>query len=50
VSPADAAARLVTLGFTRNGAMSAVQGVLQELGSQASVEAVVRRALQQGVK
>ena len=46
----DAAAALVSLGFTRSGAMSAVQDALQELGPQATVEAVVRRALQQGVK
>jgi Holliday junction DNA helicase RuvA len=46
----DAAAALVSLGFTRSGAMSAVQDALQELGPQATIEALVRRALQQGVK
>jgi len=46
----DAAAALVSLGFTRSGAMSAVQEALQELGASATVEALVRRALQQGVR
>jgi holliday junction DNA helicase RuvA len=46
----DAAAALVSLGFTRSGAMSSVQEALAELGPQATVEALVRRALQQGVK
>lgn len=46
----DAAAALVTLGFTRNGASAAVQEALVELGSGATVEALVRRGLQQGVR
>jgi len=46
----DAAAALVSLGFTRSGAMTAVQDALQDLGSSATVEALVRRALQQGVR
>lgn len=47
---ADAAAALASLGFTRNGALSAVQDAIQELGAAATVEAVVRRALQQKVR
>ncbi len=47
---ADAAAALMSLGFTRGGAQTAVQGALKELGVEASVEALVRRALQQGVR
>ncbi len=46
----DAAAALVSLGFTRSGAMSAVQEALGELGPTATVEALVRKALQQGVR
>ena len=46
----DAAAALVSLGFTRSGAQSAVQEALAELGSAATVEALVRRALQLGAK
>jgi holliday junction DNA helicase RuvA len=46
----DAAAALVALGFTRSGAMSAVQEALQGLGPAASAEALVRKALQQGVR
>ena len=46
----DAAAALVSLGFTRMQAQSAVQEALQELGAGATVEAVVRRALRQGAK
>jgi len=46
----DAAAALVSLGFTRPQAQSAVQDALHELGSDASVEAVVRRALRQGAR
>jgi len=46
----DAAAALVSLGFTRSGAMTAVQDALQELGSSATLETLVRRALQQGVR
>jgi Holliday junction DNA helicase RuvA len=47
---ADAAAALVSLGFTRSGAQSAVQEALQELGPKATAETLVRRALQQGVR
>lgn len=47
---ADAAAALVALGFTRSGAMGAAQDAVQELGAGATVEAVVRRALQQKVR
>jgi Holliday junction resolvasome RuvABC DNA-binding subunit len=47
---ADAAAALVSLGFTRNGAQTAAQEAVQELGDEATVEAVVRRALQQKVR
>ena len=46
----DAAAALVSLGFTRPQAQSAVQEALHELGSDASVEAVIRRALRQGAR
>ena len=46
----DAAAALVSLGFTRSGATSAVQEALSELGASATVEALVRRGLQQGVR
>ena len=46
----DAAAALVSLGFTRSGAVAAVQEALQELGPNATVEAVIRKALQQGVR
>ena len=46
----DAAAALVSLGFTRSGAVSAVQEALQDLGANATVETVVRKALQQGVR
>jgi Holliday junction DNA helicase RuvA len=49
-SAGDAMAALVTLGFTRGGAKSAVEDALAELGSDASVEALVRRGLQQGVR
>lgn len=47
---ADAAAALASLGFTRNGAQNAAQEAVQELGDTATVEAVVRRALQQKVR
>ena len=47
---ADAAAALSALGFTRNGAQSAAQEAVQELGDEATLEAVVRRALQQKVR
>jgi len=47
---ADAAAALVALGFTRSGAQSAAQDAVQELGATATVESVVRRALQQKVR
>ena len=46
----DAASALVSLGFTRPQAQSAVQEALQELGSDATVEAVIRRALRQGAR
>lgn len=46
----DAMAALMTLGFTRGGAKSAVEEALVELGSDATVEALVRRGLQQGVR
>ena len=46
----DAAAALVSLGFTRSGAVAAVQEALQELGPNATVETVIRKALQQGVR
>ena len=46
----DAAAALVALGFSRSGAMGAAQDAAQELGAGATVEAVVRRALQQKVR
>ena len=46
----DAAAALVALGFSRSGAMGAAQDAVQELGAAATVEAVVRRALQQKVR
>jgi Holliday junction DNA helicase RuvA len=46
----DAAAALASLGFTRSGAQSAVQEAILDLGEKATVEAVVRRALQQKVR
>jgi Holliday junction DNA helicase RuvA len=46
----DAAAALMSLGFTRGGAQTAIQGALKELGDEASAEALVRKALQQGVR
>lgn len=46
----DAAAALVALGFSRSGAMGAAQDAVQELGAAATVETVVRRALQQKVR
>ena len=46
----DATSALVSLGFTRLQAQSAVQEALQELGSQATVEEVIRRALRQGAR
>jgi Holliday junction DNA helicase RuvA len=46
----DAAAALVSLGFTRPQAQTAVQEALQELGTGATVEAVIRRALRQGTR
>jgi Holliday junction DNA helicase RuvA len=46
----DAAAALVSLGFTRTAAQAAVQTAVKELGSDATVEALVRKALQQGVR
>jgi Holliday junction DNA helicase RuvA len=47
---ADAAAALAALGFTRSGAQSAAQEAVQEMGDAATVESVVRRALQQKVR
>jgi Holliday junction DNA helicase RuvA len=47
---ADAASALASLGFTRNGAQAAAQEAVAELGDSATVEAVVRRALQQKVR
>ena len=46
----DAAIALQSLGFTRGGAMSAVQDALADLGANASAEAIIRRALQQKVR
>lgn len=46
----DAAAALVSLGFTRPQAQTAVQEALQELGTGATVEAVIRKALRQGAR
>jgi Holliday junction resolvasome RuvABC DNA-binding subunit len=46
----DAASALVSLGFTRTGAQAAVQEALRDLGPDASVEALVRKALQTGVR
>jgi Holliday junction DNA helicase RuvA len=46
----DAAAALVSLGFTRSAAVAAVQEALQELGAGATVETLVRRALRQGTR
>jgi Holliday junction DNA helicase RuvA len=46
----DAAAALISLGFTRTSAQSAVQSAVKELGSDASVEELVRKALQAGVR
>ena len=47
---ADAALALASLGFTRTGAQNAAQEAVLELGDKATVEAVVRRALQQKVR
>lgn len=46
----DAAAALMSLGFTRTVAQAAVQGAMTELGADASVEALVRKALQLGAR
>lgn len=46
----DAAAALVSLGFTRGAALAAVQTAMKGLGSDASVEDLVRKALQPGVR
>jgi Holliday junction DNA helicase RuvA len=46
----DAATALQSLGFTRAGAQSAVQEALQDLGADAGIEAIIRRALQQKVR
>jgi len=46
----DAAAALISLGFTRPQAQSAVQEALAELGPEATVESVIRRALRQGAR
>ncbi len=50
VKGGDATAALMSLGFTRSGALMAVQEALKELGAKASVEALVRKALQLGVR
>jgi len=47
---ADAAAALVSLGFNRAQAQHAVQEALHELGQNATVQAVVRKALRQGAR
>jgi len=47
---ADAASALVSLGFTRSGAQTAVQEALRELSPDATLEAIVRKALQAGVR
>jgi Holliday junction DNA helicase RuvA len=46
----DAAAALISLGFTRATAQTAVQAALQSLGNEVSVEQLVRKALQQAVR
>jgi Holliday junction DNA helicase RuvA len=46
----DAAVALQALGFTRGGAQSAVQEAIQDLGANARVEEIIRRALQQKVR
>jgi Holliday junction DNA helicase RuvA len=46
----DAAAALMSLGFTRSAAQGAVQAAIQSLGSEATVEQLVRKALQQTVR
>jgi Holliday junction DNA helicase RuvA len=46
----DAAAALISLGFARPAAQAAVQAATKELGSDATVEALVRKALQQGAR
>jgi Holliday junction DNA helicase RuvA len=46
----DAAAALISLGFTRGAAQTAVQAALQSLGNEAGVEQLVRKALQQAVR
>jgi Holliday junction DNA helicase RuvA len=46
----DASIALQSLGFTRSGAHAAVQDALAELGANATVETVIRRALQQKVR
>jgi Holliday junction DNA helicase RuvA len=46
----DAAVALQSLGFTRSGAQGAVQDALSDLGAEATVEAIIRRALQQKVR
>ena len=46
----DAAAALASLGFSRTGAQAAAQEALKDLGPDASVEALVRKALRQGVR
>ena len=46
----DAAAALMSLGFTRTAAQASVQAAMQSLGEGATVEQVVRKALQQGVR
>jgi Holliday junction DNA helicase RuvA len=47
---ADAAVALQALGFTRTGAQAVVQEAIQDLGADAGIEAIIRRALQQKVR
>ncbi|HEU4724292.1 MAG TPA: Holliday junction branch migration protein RuvA [Candidatus Eisenbacteria bacterium] len=46
----DASIALQSLGFTRSGAQAAVQDALADLGANATVETIIRRALQQKVR
>jgi Holliday junction DNA helicase RuvA len=46
----DAVAALVSLGFSRTAAQSAIEAAAKGLGSDASVEDLVRKALQAGVR
>jgi Holliday junction DNA helicase RuvA len=47
---ADAAVALQALGFTRTGAQAVVQEAIQDLGADAGIGAIIRRALQQKVR